>query len=411
MLIGIVLSGGSERALYLGKDIIEGALKILQVIPSLHKRYGGTSRAVIDLSSALTTSGALSDIATTRYPDEDPADIDCLSKVHAFVACGGEYKYSSSLKRWLCEYVPDYDVVHIHSLFCYSTTIAAKLAFRHGVPYIFTPHGMLYPWSLNTKGRLKKRMYLEFVDRRLLERASTVHFTCEHERSNLGLKLTHDRTIVMPNILDLDVPKGPAPNISGYFPRLDQKKIALFLSRIHPKKGLDILLRAMQPLLKAGDFWVLVIAGDGDPHYVRSIKRLSEQLGLAENVYFVGHVDGDQKTALLSASEFFVLPSYTENYGIAVVEAMQAGLPVVISKEVGIADEILQSGAGFVCAPDVRGLTDSIRVMMSDDALRARMAEKANAYARGRSDNGSLVRKYLLLCESLVKKSDPKTSR
>ena len=173
----------------------------------------------------------------------------------------------------------------------------------------------------------------------------------------------------------------PAERFLNRFPALRGHPLLLFLSRIDPKKGLELLLPAFAQLHAAFPEARLVIAGNGEEGYTETLQRMARALGVAEQVVWTGYLAGEEKLAALAAAEFFVLPSYSENFGIAVVEAMAAGLPVVISDQVGIHHEVSQAGAGRVVPCNSDALADALAELLGDEALRKAMGQRAQALA------------------------------
>jgi glycosyltransferase involved in cell wall biosynthesis len=251
------------------------------------------------------------------------------------------------------------------------------------VPYVITAHGMLDPWSLSQRS-LKKRLYMLLRLRRNLNRAAAVHFTTDIERDLTGPLHIKAPAIVEPYCLDLsEFNQLPARgSFRKKFPQVGDRKIVLFLSRLHPKKGLDLLIPAFAHA-NAKDS-VLVLAGPVDPDYEAELDRLIEQHGLRDRVVKTGMLYNGTRVAALTDAELFVLPSYQENFGIAVVEALAAGCPVVISDQVNIHRQVSSAGVGAVIPTNVEALAEQISHWMNDDAERHRVARRARDFAMRR---------------------------
>jgi glycosyltransferase involved in cell wall biosynthesis len=213
------------------------------------------------------------------------------------------------------------DVVHLHGLWSPYLAAFARTAREHGIPYVVAPHGMLEPWSLTVRTR-RKSFALKTYQGRILREAAAIHATSAGEAGNLrSLGITEAPIFVIPNAIET-----PPASIGRERKSVEGRRVLLFLSRIHPKKGLDILLRAWNDLRPTD--WELMIVGHGDPRYVEELKRLCVN-GKIANVEFHSHVDGDAREAMFARAAAFVLPTYSENFGNVVGEALIRGLPVI----------------------------------------------------------------------------------
>jgi glycosyltransferase involved in cell wall biosynthesis len=222
-----------------------------------------------------------------------------------------------------------------------------------GVPYIVRPLGSLSSYGLRMRRRRLKALSLDLVESRILRNAAAVHFTskseCE-EAQSLGLSF---RGIVIPLGVEQE-PTGSPVRLRAAYPVLTGRRVVLFLSRLDPKKNIEALIDAMVLSNTLKQSTVLVIAGNGAPAYVDSLKARAAAAGVADHIVWLGHVEGAQKSAALAIADVFVLPSFSENFGIAAVEAMLAGLPCVLGQGVAIATEIARAGAGLAVTPDLR---------------------------------------------------------
>jgi glycosyltransferase involved in cell wall biosynthesis len=266
-------------------------------------------------------------------------------------------KYSRPLAHWLEEHVADFDVVHVHGIFSHACLAAARAARRHGVPYVVRALGMLDPWSLGRR-RLAKRIAWPLGVSRLLAGAAAIHYTTAEEQ-RLAERL---RGLAPGVVIPLGVDHALlefAPSATGSAtPELDGlagRPYVLALSRLHPKKGLELLVDAfLEVTAGAGSMgrWHLVLAGDGDPRYVAGLRRRARPGN--GRVLFPGWLDGPRKHAILAGASLLALPSHQENFGLAAIEALACGVPVLVSTDVNLAGEIRAAGAGWVTplAPD-----------------------------------------------------------
>jgi glycosyltransferase involved in cell wall biosynthesis len=293
------------------------------------------------------------------------------------------YVASAPLTRWLWQHIAAYDLVHIHGLFTYASIPSALIAYQRGIPYIVRPFGVLNRWGMHKSRPRMKRLSLHFIDRHIMEHAAYVQFTSDQERieaEELGVPF---KSVVHPLGVDLE-PFAQLPERSTFrnqHPMLAKKHIILFLSRLHVKKGLDLLLPAFAEVLRARPDTALVLAGEGDPAYLQSLRTQARALNIEQHVLFPGFVEGTQKLALLHDSDIFVLPSYSENFGIVIVEAMACRLPVVISDQIGIAQEIQCADAGIMVECQQGMISRSLLHLLESREDRERIAARGLQFA------------------------------
>jgi glycosyltransferase involved in cell wall biosynthesis len=299
--------------------------------------------------------------------------------------------------------VPKADVVHIHSLFLWPTASAVRVCIAHGTPYIIRPAGAL-DWVCLSKeyerygriDRFKKRLYLRLSGDRELLHASAIHFTSEMEKA--GSRVPHNSPpgIVVPlGVEPKQVTAGRFTPLSERYPQLAGRKLVLFLSRLDPKKGLDVLLSSIAELLERRDDIGFVIGGGGPKAYEEQIRTSIRHSRFRNQAVLIGGIYGDEKWNVLNQADLFVLPSYQENFGLAVVEAMAAGVPVVISSAVNIYREILEANAGVVSAIDRNSITRTIDGVLNDDSGRRQMGDNGRKLVEERYTWKEVVRQLL----------------
>jgi glycosyltransferase involved in cell wall biosynthesis len=297
------------------------------------------------------------------------------------------YNFSWPLTRWLAKHVREFDLVHIHALFSYAALPAAVLAGRAGVPYIVRPLGTLNRWGMQNRRRWLKKLSFRLIESRIMAGAAGIHYTCEQElvqASELGIS---GNSLIIPNAVDL-------PDCEARPPRAENgNKAILFLSRFDRKKGLDLLIEAFARVRNQGLNAVLVLAGSGDPDLVAQLKQDAERLGIASDVVWAGFLAGDDKWAALGDADVFVLPSYSENFGVALVEALASGCPAVLSDQVGIHREISRAGAGLVTPCRAEDLARALLAVLTDSTLRRRMSENGVRLARQQFSPDAVGRK------------------
>ena len=304
---------------------------------------------IAQMAAALSPHGVAIDVAATTAHGHGELDVPLDRPVYRDHAQYFYFKrthpkfwmFSWSLRQWLYRHVQDYDLVHVHGLFAYTTLPACAAARHFKKPYVITPHGVLDPWCLSHK-LWKKYPYYHLLERDNLKHVSALHVTSPFEATGLDRLGFSEKSHVIP--LCVDFP--------DYVIKYQPGKVSfnlLFLSRLDPIKGLPVLLEAIAIIRTQFDVPIqLKIAGQGDKEYVFQLHTLIKKLKISENVVFVGFLQGAAKSEALAEADIFVLPSYHENFGLAAAEALAAGLPVVLSDQVGIAQDVTNAGAGTV---------------------------------------------------------------
>ena len=355
-------------------------LRILQVVPTYYPavRYGGPIRSVHGLATALVRRGHEVHVYTTSMdgpgdldvPLDRPVDLDGVA-VHYFrVPVLRRFSWSPSLGRYLRDTISQFDIAHLHSVFTWPISAAARIARQGGVPYVIAPRGMLVREIIDQKNRLIKELWIRLSGRTALANAAGVHVTADLEGQELrSLGLPSPQLSCIPN--GVEWPTEPLPLAAGPFAHLPDRYV-LFLSRICWKKGLDRLVRAWASIADVP----LVIAGHDDEGYRAKLETLARSLGILDRLIFIGPASDAHKWALYKHAQLFVLPSYSENFGNVVAEAMAMSCPVVLSPEVGIAPLVSNAAAGVVtdCAP--AELASVIKRMLADESGRREMGRR-----------------------------------
>lgn len=353
-------------------------MNVLHVIPSLDPRSGGPVKAVQGLSEKLAERGIkVTVFATKNGGNESQIHLPSTVKSEVFSSYGPRnFAFSPSFRTAIQKHIKNFDLVHIHALWSFPEWMTSYYCQKTGVPYLVRPCGMLASYCL-TYSSLQKKIYSFLVEKKNLLHAEAIHFTtqAEKDQSN-GFGLT-SQSAVIPlglNVTDYSnlPPRGEFRNLH---PELRGKKIILFLGRMTVRKGLDLMIQVFSQVVQKIKGAHLVIAGSDDEGYGKELKRWAEQQGIDHQVMLTGFLEGRQKFALLRDSDIFCLPSYYENFGIAIIEAMAAGLPVVISDQVNLHLEIQKAQAGFVEPCQVDRLTSALCRLLEDDQLQKTMGE------------------------------------
>lgn len=389
-------------------------LRVLHVIPSIGPLRGGPSVAMRALARALAQAGVNVHVATTdddgpgrlavplgRPVDEDGATHWYFRRQTRF------YTTSWALTRWLAGHVTGYDLVHIHALFSYVAVPASVLARQHGVPYIVRPLGTLNRFGMETRRPRLKRLSYGLIERRILARAACVHYTSEAEQGEAAALGAPGRPVVIPHGIELEAFQRLAPRgwVRRRAPHLAGRTIILFLSRIDPKKGLDLLLPAFARVRAQQPDVALVMAGDGETEFVGKLKTEAVRLGIDADIYWAGFLGGDEKLAALADADLFVLPSYSENFGLSVVEAMASRLPVVISDEVAIHREVAGGEAGLVTSCQVPSLTAALASLVADAGRRERLGQAGRRLVESRFSAEAMTAAVLSMYHEILGRS------
>ncbi|WP_017300733.1 glycosyltransferase [Nodosilinea nodulosa] len=366
-------------------------MKVLHVLPSLSYRLGGPTEAAINTVRSLRDLGIDTEIATTNDDESGLLDVPTgqrtdydgvpvwffprLARLKAFMP-------SIGLTQWVMSNLGRYDILHTYYLFCYAPTVAARLAqFRH-IPYVSSTIGQLTPWALQQSQR-RKQIYSHLIERHTLNQAAAIHCTTATEAEDARRFGVSTPALVLP----LGV--NPAPAILNAAVRLRDRyslpadcTVALFLSRLHEKKRPDFLLRAFAQLHPQSHGYHLLLAGSGEPGYCDRLQALAQTLGIADSVTFTGFVSGPAKDLLLQGVDLFALPSYSENFGIAIAEALAASLPVLITPDVQIAPDIRAAQAGLVVSDRLDDWTAALAKLLCSPNLRTQLGQNGQQLAK-----------------------------
>ena len=377
----------------------ERALRILHVTSGIDPRQGGPTAALMAMTAAQVEAGLRVTLVSTFAHDFRDDAVQRLRKTSVIVELIGPTSrplaWHGQIKPVLRRLIADADVVHVHGLWEEIQHRAAIESYRARVPYIVTPHGMLSPWSLAHRG-LKKRIYLALRARHDLNRAAALHFTDEVERDLVAsLKLAApaivERLIVDLAEFDSLPPRG---EFRRPYPHLENRRVVLFLGRLHRVKGLELLIPAMAQVKPADA--VLVLAGpDSGDGYRAHLEDLARKSGVADRVIFAGMLYGRDRVAAFVDADLFVLPSYQENFGVVVIESLAAGTPVVVSDQVNIHRQISENQLGGVVSPDVSALAAELRRWLGDVSLRSAAAARARPFVRREYDRLQIARRWV----------------
>jgi glycosyltransferase involved in cell wall biosynthesis len=368
-------------------------IRILHVIASIAQRTGGPAKAVVDMAAAVAARGHAVSIYTTdrEMSQAERADIgkpaaDGVERRVFRQNWPQQFAASWDLGAALEEAIPKADVVHLHSLYLYHVWKAASVCRLAKVPYLLRPHGSLDPY-LWRRHRLRKSLVELAFQNRVIRAAAALHWTAADEMRLAAPYTFGAPGVVVPNGLDM---RGYAtlPEPGAFFaahPELAGTKPILFLSRINFKKGLDVLVPAFAKALAVDPALRLVIAGPDDG-YQKTAEGFAATAGVADKILWLGMLSGEAKKAAFVDCAAFALPSWSENFGIAIVEAMACKAPVIVSDRVNIWREIEGAGAGLVSPPDIDAVAAHILLLAGDRARATRMGEAGRRLVEERYD-------------------------
>ena len=285
--------------------------------------------------------------------------------------------WSPRMREALWQRVGIFDVVHTHSVFLWPTWAAARVAQHRRIPYVLAPRGMLVQDLIRRKHGWVKRLWIALIERRNLANAALIHFTSRleaEEAAKLGLSMR--KSCIVPNGLDMPGLDSRCNGNLSASVTAGEKPFLLFVGRINWKKGLDRLIAALPGIADCR----LVVAGNDEERYTPELEALAVKLGVRERISFVGPVYGEDKAELFRRALLLVLPSYSENFGNVVLEAMAAGCPVAVTPEVGAADIVRESGAGAVLDGDPATLSAGICTLIADPMALKRMGVKGREF-------------------------------
>lgn len=353
-------------------------MKILHVTPSISRAYGGPTASLLGYSLAGRLGGAEVVVAAPALSDQGYAWFaerakDAGIEVRTFAGRGrGAFITSSALRRWLRKEVEGCDLVHVHGLLNPVSSLAARLCRLRGVPMVIRPFGMLSRYTFTHRRGWAKKLVFRALDRANVQRAGAMHFTTRSELEQAmwhGIALRERGFVVPPPLIGRD---GPAP---ARHEAASPAPLVLFLSRLHPVKSVELLLAAWDLIAGCHPTARLVIAGQGESGYVAQLEAQARQSRAADRIEFVGFADDRRKQSLLAEASVFVLPSQHENFGVAVLEAVAAGLPAVVTREVQLSSLIEDHGLGVTAERSPEALAQAISDVLNNAELRRRCSE------------------------------------
>ncbi len=394
-------------------------MKVLHVIPSLSPALGGPTQVALKIVREIRNQGIDAEIVTTNHDATGRLDIPLNQLTEyegvpvwflpSFTHSLKEYIFSSALTKWLWQRINHYDILDNHYLFSYAPTCAAAIARLQNTPYTIRTQGQLTPWALQ-QSPVKKKLYTTLIERQNLSQAAAIHCTTPQEAEDLRNFGITTPTITLP--LGVETPTSivaAKSELHHFYNIPDNQLIILFLSRLHPKKRPDLLINTFNYIAAQNSTQNLnchlIMAGSGDPHYVDHLKQLVAQRNLTHQVTFTGFVIGHLKNTILQGSDIFALPSHSENFGIAVAEAMAAGLPVIVTPGVQIASEIKANNAGIVINNETE-LVIAINQLIGSPKMRSHLSQNAIKLAKNKYNWSQITSQLISAYEDVLRSKE-----
>ena len=396
------------RVIYYPPD----AMKVLHIVPSYAPAWhlGGVVRAVTQFCTGLVSLGVDVTVFTTDsgqnrrmpVPLNRLVDLDGVKVYYFKTDFNLKYAYSRAFRQACRQFLKDFNLIHITSFWCYPAIPAISAAMDHQIPYLISVHGTLRNIALKLHD-LKRFLYFHIIEKRHINSAAALHYTTEMERQLDSTYQFRVPSFIVPNGIDTqkfqeDIDSEEAKRSYGLAPG---SQVITFLGRLAPVKALDLLLQAVaMPALLDQNLQVLIAGPDAGAQ--SSLQQLVKELQLEARVRFLGGIDPKERDRLFAASDILALVSVNENFGYTAVEAMLAGVPVLLSEHVGICREVLANGAGMVVPLQVEAIARALAEMLADPAKLKAMGRAAAQASRRRYDLPIVAGKMLQAYQDIL---------
>jgi glycosyltransferase involved in cell wall biosynthesis len=385
-------------------------MKILVTIPALGHVYGGPSKSVVELAQALGKQGIDIDLITTNANGSTFLNVPLQTWIEKenyriqYFPCQswGDYKFSQSLTNWLFENIERYDMVQTNAIFSLTNLPVYWACQKHGIPYVVIPRGMLEPWALSYKA-WKKRVYYSLVERSALEKASAIQVLTSIEAQQVKQLNGKTSIFIAPNgINDRDFERLEEREIFDQaFPETRSKTSILFLGRIDPKKGLDLLAPAFSKVYQQFPETHLVIAGPDNLGFLPTVQGYFKEFGCLEAVTFTGILSGSLKSSALKAASLYVSPSYSEGFSMSVLEGMASGLPCILTTGCNF-PEAEQQGIAKVVPIDAESIANAILFCLKFPEQAKAMGDRARQFILEKYTWNSIAEKLLTIYTTIA---------
>ncbi len=369
-----------------GSEQPDRALRILQVVGAIGIRYGGPSQVASEMSRALAERGHHVDLVTSDADFGQRLDVplrrfEPLGKARiAHYPCPWpQAPHPAPEVNWaVWRLLPNYDIAHFHGVFSAVTSLSTLAARWRGACYVVRPCGALNRYGMGQRRRIAKSLFMAAIERENLQHAAFIQASTPQEADEIGRLGVHSPIRVLPQ--GVEIPERPTG------PRLEQSRYVLSVGRIAEKKNLSVAVRAVAQLPERHRDVKLVIAGGDEAGERDKLERLASDLGVSRRVRFVGTVVGEDKWTWYRDAVGFVLPSHDENFGVVVVEAVGAGVPVVVSPRVALCTQVAHFGAGLVSTAEANAFSLDLAEVLDRgrESYRSGCATMAERFSWGR---------------------------
>jgi glycosyltransferase involved in cell wall biosynthesis len=384
----------------------ERRLRIIHYSPGMRLERGGIVRTILDSCTVLAARGHDVTLVAFKSPDI-PSDWNGQNGKPKVVcippAFTSNFFVSPRAVRIWRDVLSGGGVAHLHSPWTASNLQMSRAARQLGVPYVVSIHGMLDDWSMTQRG-LKKRIFLAMGGRRYMRLAARLHYTAAAEREQAERKVRGSTGAVLPCLVDL----APFESLPGREPARaafaalsgDEPKL-LFLSRLHEKKGVHLLIEAASLLRKRGRKFKLLLAGTGSAAYENQLREQTRRLNLEDIVSFLGLVKGVEKISLYQSADLFVLPTQQENFGLVLIEALAAGTPVLTTRGTDIWQDIVAAG-GTITEYTPEAICASLDKLLEDRASLAAQGQRGREWVMQNLNTEKLAGDYERLYAEVI---------
>jgi len=388
-------------------------MKILHIMENMSPNYGGPVNTCKNLCSGLAKTGLEATIYTTNldYPNgilNVPLSTEIKENGYTIKYYPVQflpYVFSFQLFMSIKSNINNFDIVHIHGLYRFPQFVASYYARKYQIPYIIRPHGSLAPYLYNKKPRkIRKRLYEFFIEFRNLNNASAIQYSTMNEMLSAKPLGINSQYFISPNSINYSkYDKLPTKGSFRVKHNLNKnQKIIIHYGRISIVKGLDILVKAFAKTLKEFEDIMLVLAGPDNEGFRTQVEKWINNEGIGEKIIFTGTLRGNAALELLSDADIFALPSYSENFGMAVAEAMACGLPVVISDKVGIYGDVLEAKAGIITKCNADEVSGAFINLLGDENKRVNLGKAGINLVKEEYDPNKITSNMINIYQGLI---------
>jgi glycosyltransferase involved in cell wall biosynthesis len=382
-------------------------MNIAFVLPYLAERFGGPVTVVKNVGGALASAGHNVSYWGTA-DNSDREEVASMAGAHIYdVVWPRSWYRSTGLVRGLSAGIGSVDILHISGFWLHPTYAASRIARTNGIPYIVSLDGCLEPWAMRSSPLKwwKKRIYLDLVGKSIMQGAACIHAKSAQESEHFCQAGYRRPVTIIPNGVDTDeFTSGDRSEAEAYWPNLRDRLVVLFMSRLSPEKGLDLLIPAWADVVKCPAYKdaVLVIAGPDDRGYRTVVERLIDRFNISSGTCMTGMVRGQKKLALLRRANVFVLPSYSENFGIVVAEALSCGTPVITTTATPW-QQLQEIDAGRWVPPEQGEVGQALRELLNmSDSQRKAMGHRGMTLIKQNYTWDRVVPKFLTVYNCIL---------